>query len=136
MPREPEISSLLGTKAEAVLELWRYYKIGVVNTIFGYGVYSGLVFIGFNIYAAQFSSTFIGLFFNYYMFKFHVFHGKKPHLIPYVLVYAGNYLVGVGCLTLSHHFLRSPYVAGLCALLMLSILRFFVLKKYVFRQRI
>ena len=33
--------------------LWRYYQAGVVNTLFGYGMFALFVKLGLNMYVAQ-----------------------------------------------------------------------------------
>ncbi len=89
--------------------------------------------MNFNIYAAQIMSHVCGMVFNYFMFKFHVFHGSEPAILSYIGAYTLNYLMGVAFLTLFHQFVPSPYLAGFCSLVTVSVINYFVLKKFVFK---
>ena len=71
--------------------------------------------------------------FNYFMFKTHVFHGSEPAIGPYIGAYTLNYFMSLGFLTLFHHFIPSPYLAGFCALVTVSTINYFVLKRFVFK---
>ena len=121
--------------ADRIAELWRYYKIGVVNTIFGIGVYSLLVFFGLNLFVAQILSHIVGVTFNYFMFTKHVFRTVKPHIPRYIFSYGVNYLIGLAFLALFHHFMPSPYIAGFLSAASASVINYVILKTFVFRRR-
>jgi putative flippase GtrA len=123
------------THAARINELWRFYKVGIVNTIFGFGLYSFLVFVGLNLFIAQITSQVCGVIFNYFTFSRHVFPDRRPSIGRFVGSYALNYLVGLLLLRLFIIFIRSPYVAGLCTTLVASALNYVVLKTLVFRRR-
>lgn len=72
--------------------------------------------------------------FNYFMFKRHVFVGHTPAVGPYILTYAANYCVSAVLLIFTHHFIKSPYIAGFLALILVSIVNYVLLKKFVFKQ--
>jgi putative flippase GtrA len=118
-----------------VAELWRYYGVALVNTIFGYGVYSIFVFLHLNIYIAQILSRIFGMTFNYFTYKNHVFAGSGPNRVKYILAYLLGYVLGVGFLTIFHSFVRSPYIAGFLSLICVSLINYFVLRKFVFASR-
>lgn len=40
-------------RSECLLEIFRCYQAGLLNTVFGLGAYSLLVWVGMEIYAAQ-----------------------------------------------------------------------------------
>jgi putative flippase GtrA len=109
--------------------------VGLINTIFGYGLYALLVFIGLNLFVAQIISHMTGAAFNYFMFRRHVFRHVEHPIGRYVLSYAFNYLVGVSCLLSIHTFIKSPYLAGLGSLVITAMINYFVLKNFVFRSR-
>jgi putative flippase GtrA len=123
------------THAHQLLELWRYYKIGVINSIFGYSFYSLLIFLGANIYVAQLLSTIIGVTFNYFTYTRHVFHHTSPHVSRFMGAYAINYCLGVGFLTVFHHFFPSAYLAGFLSLIATSIVNYGMLKFFVFTRQ-
>jgi len=116
-------------------ELSRYYKIGIVNTVFGYGLYSLIVFVGVNLFLAQIVSHVTGAIFNYYTFSRHVFHGTKANVFSYAGSYGVNYLLGLAALAIAHSFVKSPYLSGFMALVAVSVVNYFMLKIFVFRTR-
>jgi putative flippase GtrA len=107
--------------------------VGIVNSAFGYGCFSFFVWIGFNIYLAQISSHLLGMTFNYFMLKTHVFPGKNPNIYRYIGAYAVNYALGLIFISLFHMVFSSPYLAGFLSLLTVSIINYFILKAFVFR---
>jgi putative flippase GtrA len=115
--------------------LIRYYGVGVINTAFGYGLYSALVLVGLNLFLAQIISHCVGLAFNYFMFKRHVFREHHAPILPYIAAYVFNYFLGLLFLFTVHLFIPSPFVAGFLALVAVSAINFFVLKHMVFVKR-
>ena len=115
--------------------LWRYYQVGVVNTLVGFGLYVGLVWLGLNPYAAQIISHLLGMTFNYVSYSRHVFSGASPAKIRFVAAYGFNYLVSLASLVLASQWVRSPYAAGAISILIASLVNFFVLRHLVFRNR-
>lgn len=116
-------------------ELWRYYQVGVLNTLFGYGLYALLVKLGLNLYVAQLISHFSGVAFNYFTYTRHVFRDAAPAKMRFVLSYVGNYLTGLVMLMICAHFIASPYWAGLAAIIIVSAINYFVLKHIVFTRK-
>ncbi|MBV8684711.1 MAG: GtrA family protein [Caulobacteraceae bacterium] len=117
-----------------IAELWRYYKVGVVNTVVGYGLYALLVAVHVNLFVAQILAHVCGAIFNYFTFSKHVFHGHKPRLGRYILSYGFNYLLGLAALIVAHRLIRSPYLDGLVALVFVSAINYLVLKFFVFAR--
>jgi putative flippase GtrA len=118
-----------------LLELWRYYQIGVLNTAFGFGMYAALVWLGMNIFVAQLTAHLLGVAFNYLTYSRHVFRDAAPAKLRFVLSYALNYLLGLATLTITSKLIASPYLAGLCSAAIVSIINYFALKRLVFRGR-
>ena len=118
-----------------LLELWRYYQAGVINTAFGLAAYSLLVWLGLNMFVAQLISHTMGVAFNYLTYSRHVFRDAAPAKLRFVLSYAGNYLVGLATLWVVAQFIANPYLAGLIAAVIVSVINYFALKHLVFRSR-
>lgn len=117
------------------LELWRYYQAGVVNTLFGFGLYAVLVHGGMNIFAAQIVSHFSGAAFNYVTYSRHVFRDAGPAKLRFALSYVVNYAISVAALAVLARAFASPYVAGLLATLITSLINYAMLKLAVFVVR-
>ncbi len=120
---------------ERLIEVWRYYQAGIVNTAFGLGAYALLVWLGVNMYAAQLISHTAGVAFNYLTYTRHVFREAAPAKLRFVLSYAGNYLMGLAALAAVATVVRSPYLAGLIATLLVSIVNYFILKHWIFQRK-
>lgn len=122
------------SRARAI-ELWRYYQAGVVNTAFGLGVFGLLVWLGVNMYAAQLIAHTAGVGFNYLTYTRHVFRDATPAKLRFALSYAGNYLMGLAALAAVATVVRSPYLAGLIAIVLVSIVNYFILKHLIFPRK-
>lgn len=122
-------------RSERVIEIVRYYQAGIVNTLFGLGAYSLLVWTGLNIFAAQAISHVAGMAFNYLTYSRHVFRNAGPAKTRFVLSYGVNYLASVALLAIFSRFIANPYVSGILAAFIVSVVNFFALKFVVFRAR-
>jgi putative flippase GtrA len=121
-------------RTERVLEIVRYYQAGIVNTLFGVGAYSALVWAGLGIYPAQAVSHVAGMGFNYLTYSRHVFRDAGPAKTRFVLSYAVNYVASLATLAVVSRFIDNPYVAGILAAFIVSVVNFFALKFVVFRR--
>ena len=115
-------------------ELWRYYQAGVINTAFGLGAYWLFVWLGLNMYLAQIISHTLGVGFNYVTYSRHVFRDAAPAKLRFVLSYIGNYLVGLAALAAVAQVIANPYLAGLVATVLVSVVNYFALKHLVFKD--
>lgn len=122
------------TPLSSATRVWRYYKVGVVNTLFGYGIYALLLSMGLNMYAAQIIGHITGVAFNYFTYSRHVFQNAAASKLRFILSYTLNYAAGLAFLSLCAIISPSPYLAGLLAMVITSIINFFVLRRYVFRS--
>lgn len=95
-------------------KLIKFLGVGVVNTVFGYTVYAGLVFAGLPYLAALLAATIFGVVFNYFSFGRIVFQGHGgwavfgKFIIAYVVLFGVNALL-LGALT--GIFYLNPYLA-------------------------
>ncbi|MDB5712881.1 MAG: GtrA family protein [Sphingomonadales bacterium] len=115
-----------------LVELWRYYQAGMVNTAFGLGAYALLVWFGLNIFVAQFVAHFAGVVFNYLTYSRHVFRGASPAKLRFAISYGINYLLGLGTLAIAVKVVTSPYLAGLITAILVSFVNYFILKYFIF----
>ena len=111
--------------------LWRYYQAGIVNTLFGFGLYSAFVWAGANIYLAQVCSHVLGVIFNYATYSRYTFR-SSPRIGHFIASYALNYGLSLGLLIAVAKVVSSPYLSGLAVTAIVSMINYFVLKKYVF----
>ncbi len=114
--------------------LVRYYQAGIVNAAFGYGLFALLVYLGLNIYLAQITSHIGGTAFNYLTYSRYAFAGTPGSKLAFMLSYVFNYALSVATLAALTQIGVSPYLAGLLAIVVTSLVNFFILKRFVFRS--
>jgi putative flippase GtrA len=107
----------------------------VVNTLLGLGVYAIFVRLGLHPYLAHILSYIIGMVFNYLTYSRHVFREAGPAKLRFFLAYLGGYPVSIGSLAVARQFIASPYLAGLAAIFLVSIINYVVLKYLVFIRK-
>ena len=116
-------------------QLIRFYQAAAINTLFGFGVFALLIWLGVNLYVAQVIAQVLGVSFNYLTYSRHVFRDRDASKGSFVLAYAGNYLVNLALLAAFAQVIRSPYVAGLAATIAASLINYLALRSLVFRRR-
>src|SRR3546814_5893635 len=79
--------------SSSATRVWRYYTVGVINSLFGYGVYALLLSMGLNMYAAQIIGHIIGVAFNYFTYRRHVFQRAAASKLRFIISYTLNYAV-------------------------------------------
>ena len=117
-------------------QLLVYYAVGIVNTLFGYGVYAALVFVGMNMFVAQFVATVVGVVFNYFTYSRAVFRGSRGAIGQFIVAYIVQYLFSLGALAGLSRLIPNPYLAGLGALIVTSLVFYLLLKRWVFRRTV
>ena len=120
---------------DRIFELFRFYQVAILNTVFGLSTYALLVWFGLNMYAAQLIAHIMGVAFNYFTYSRHVFRAAAPAKLRFMVSYAVNYFVGLMALVAFAQVIASPYVSGVAAALSVSMINFFALKYLVFRAR-
>lgn len=70
------------------------------------------------------------------MFRAHVFRDAEAPLHRYIGAYVLNYFMGLAALWMCRQVIRSPYVAGIGAIVIVSTINYFVLKRLVFIRRL
>ncbi|WP_341712395.1 GtrA family protein [Erythrobacter sp.] len=114
-------------------QVLRYYQAGIVNTLFGYGCFAALVWLSFDIFTAQILSHIFGTIFNYFTYSRYSFSDEEGSAFRFILSYVANYLISLVILYGLTQFISSAYFAGLLTILVVSVVNFFVLKRFVFR---
>lgn len=115
-------------------QLVRYYGVGLVNTGFGFGLYSGFVWLGMNMYLAQLTAHVIGVAFNYFTYSRHVFSNRSGTGLRFAISYGLNYLIGLAALAAMGLLVDNPYFAGLGSILIASAINYLMLKYGVFNR--
>ncbi|WP_234399675.1 GtrA family protein [Paenibacillus popilliae] len=116
-------------------QFFRFLFVGGINTIFGYCIFSLLLFVGAHYSVSSFVSTIIGVFFNFKTTGSIVFKNNDNKLLfKFFISYGITYLINLLLLTLLKKY-TSMYVAGAVLLLPMAIVSYFLNKRFVFRER-
>lgn len=113
--------------------VFRYYLAGGLNTLFSYCLFAALLYVGFVYWAAVIVCYVIGLFVNFKTIKLIAFNDSKGQslrnfFLIYVVTCAVNILSLKGLMLLG----INPYLAAWIVVLPLSLLGYFLNKKFVF----
>lgn len=112
----------------------RFLVVGVVNTIFGYSVYSVLLICGLHFTIASFLSTVMGILFNFKSIGRFVFHNTSNSLlIKFFMVYIISYFVNITLIYIVNLYINNDYISGAICILPTSILSYFLNKTLVYK---
>jgi putative flippase GtrA len=113
----------------------KFILVGILNTIFGYGLFSFFIFLGLHYPTAVFLSTIIGVLFNFKTIGKLVFNNHNNSLIfRFVFVYTLIYGLNVsGLWALQRIGYNNMYINGFILLAPLALISFALNKKFVFK---
>lgn len=112
-----------------------FLSVGAVNTLFGFLLFVGLIFMGLHYAIACLIVTIIGIFFNFCTMGKIVFNNSNPYLIfKYILMNIGNYLLSILFLKLFAYSIENIYINGAIVTFIMAFYTFFISKYYVFLE--
>jgi|SRR6185312_1584487 len=113
----------------------RYLFVGCLNTLFGFLVYSALVFLNLPTWAALLGGNIAGIAFNFLTIGGIVFLDLSPARIPlFVLSYGAIYLINLELIGLLQTWVRGRIAAQAVLVLPMALLSYLILSKYVFAK--
>ena len=115
----------------------RFLFTGVVNTIFGYGLYTLLVAIKIPYLIALFLATLGGIIFNFFSLSRIVFNSKENRFLFFKFVITYLFVYGVNAILLwllVKDFSFGPLVGQLVCIPISVILNWIVLNKWVYKK--
>lgn len=113
----------------------RYLVVGLLNTLFGYGVFAFLVYIGLVYPLALFFATILGILFNFKSIGSFVFDSHDNRLIlRFIIVYFIIYMLNLIGLKLFSIAGINVYYAGAILLPVMAIIGFIINKRFVFNN--
>lgn len=115
----------------------RFLFVGALNTLFGYALFSLLIFSGLHYAMAVFFSTVGGTLFNFKTTGKIVFRADKNSLLfKFLGVYGVVYLLNVAALKAMAHFGVSMYLAGILLALPMALVSYALNSRLVFRRNL
>lgn len=121
-----------------IIRLWsiqilRFFIVGGVNTVFGYGVFAGLILLHLHYVLAALIAQICGVLFNFKTTGTLVFKNKNNNLIfRFFGVYLFTYLLNIGLLKFFDIYGVGSLIAGAIIILPVSLVSFLLNKKMVF----
>ena len=117
------------------LIFYRYLAVGLLNTVFGYGVFALLIYLGLSYPVALFLATILGVLFNFKSIGVLVFKSRDNKLIfrfvaVYIVIYFLN-LIGLKLLTAID---MNVYYSGAVLLPLMAVVGFIINKRFVFNN--
>lgn len=113
----------------------RYILVGILNTLFGYSVFSILVFTGVHYVLALFFATLIGCLFNFRTYGLLVFkNGEWRLLAKFICCYLLLYLLNTLSLYVLLLFTPNIYLANAMAVLCIATVGYFLNRGFVYEN--
>jgi len=116
------------------VQFMRFLAVGLINSLFGYSCFAGLLAIGLHYALALLLATAIGVVFNFKTTGALVFRSSANHLIfRFFAVYGIVYSINVILIKCLLQFGLNSYASGAILLLPIAALSYILNKKYVFK---
>jgi putative flippase GtrA len=111
----------------------RFLLIGIGNTVFSYGAYAALIFVGFEYRVASLLALLLGIAFSFTTQGTVVFrNATRVTLVKFVAAWALLYLFNIALIALFMSASMNAYLAGAVATAPVTLVSYFVLKFAVF----
>ena len=115
-------------------QIIRFILMGIINTIFGYLLFSVLIYLKFDPSTAIISSTILGMIFNFNSFGRYVFNKTDKNLIvKFISSYFLLMIFNISLQKSLHFCIPSDYLSGLISIILTAGLSFIMNKYYVFK---
>ena len=115
----------------------RFIAVGIVNTLFGYGIYAVLIFFGLHYMNAVLFATIAGVLFNFKTIGHYVFESSDSSLlVKFFVVYTVIYGINVGLIRVFSLWSIDYYTAGFLAIVPCAAISFILNKRFVFRAKV
>lgn len=115
----------------------KYILIGVINTLFGYGVIFLLIYINIEAEIANFIGYLLGFFLSYYLNKKYNFKSSKSHredLPKFIISMAISYILNLTVMVISYRVLDiDVYISQIIAGVVYTISGYILSKLWVFK---
>ena len=116
-------------------QIVKFIIVGIINTIFGYAIYTFFIFLGFNYIWAIILATIAGVLFNFKTIGKFVFESSDNSLIiKFIGVYSLVLILNILLIKTFKSYGYNDYIAGLFAVIPSAALSFILNKFLVFKR--
>lgn len=113
----------------------KFLMIGVVNTLFGYGCFAALLYVGIHYVYAGMISTVAGIIFNFKSTGRVVFDSNNnSKIFRFSATYFITYCMGTIGIALLEQIEIKPYIGGALLIFPTALLSFYLNKNFVFNH--
>ncbi len=113
-----------------------FFLIGIINTLFGYLIFSLLIFMKVHYTVAILMATVLGVIFSFNtMGKFVFQNRKKSFFIKFLLVYGALYFLNLFLVKALNVSIKNLYIDGAISTGIIAIISFFLNKYFVFKRK-
>lgn len=117
------------------LEQIKYILVGILNTFFGYIVYSAFILFGFNYGFSATIAYLIGVIFNFKSYGTLVFKNNNNQLIiKFIISYFLLYIIYVGAIKIFIILNFHELISGAISTIITAFISYFSNKYFVFRK--
>lgn len=114
----------------------RFLLVGIINTIFGYLIFSLFIYLGFHFSIAIIFSTLAGILFNFKTIGIIVFKSRENRLIfKFFLVYLIIYVINLIGLKALGFYSPNRYMDQAILAPFLAVVSYLLNKKFVFNKK-
>ena len=111
-----------------------FFLVAGLNTLFGYGLFAGLIFVGVPYVLATLIAQVLGVLFNFKTYGTLVFKNKdNSRIFRFIGVYAVTYITNISLMLIIRELWRlNDYEIGAILAIPIGLLGFALNKKWVF----
>lgn len=112
---------------------FKFLIAGVINTLFGFCVFSSIVYVGFDVWIGLLGSTIAGIFFNFMTFGGYVFRQLSASRFPkFVAAYCFVYFLNLFLIEQLLLFVPNAFYAQFILIFPMACLSYVLFAKWVF----
>jgi putative flippase GtrA len=113
----------------------KFILVGIINTLFGYSIYSGFIYLDFHYSVATLLATILGIIFNFKTYGKYVFSDNSWNKIfKFIIVYGFLYMLNILGIFILTFYKFNLYLSGLSLLLPIAITGFYLNKRFVYEK--
>jgi len=137
MVKRNQVNSLLLFSLNKHRQFCLFIAVGVLNTVFGYSVFSLFIFCGLHYIWAAFFGTCLGIIFNFRTIGGIVFKNHNYRLFfKFLCVYGFLYVINITLIKLTLFITSNVYIAGAIAVVICALISYVLNKHLVFARKI
>jgi putative flippase GtrA len=120
-------------KCEIKKQFILFLLTGVINTLFGYGIYALFIYLGVNYFFSSLISLFFGIIFNFLTIGKFVF-GKLSfkRIKKFISYYMLLYIFYIALIKIFSLWQSNLYICGILSVMFMSVVSFMVNKYLIF----